>query len=188
VTRFLIDADEVLANFAEPAAKVISKVLGRPWTLENDRPKDTFDMFGDLEHEVYVAVFEAMHVEGWCMDLDPYPGAQEAVQRIKELCDEVFVVTSPQLGRHWVYERTLWLNRYFGFKHDEVISAVAKYVCGGDFFLDDNPGHVESWQKRWPEGHAMLWTSDHNRHLKGYDHLRVNSWDTVFERIQARGC
>ena len=187
MTRFLIDADEVLANFAEPAAQVISEVLGRPWTLENDRPKDTFDMFGDLSEDEYQAVFAAMHVEGWCYAIKPYPRAQAAVLRLRELCDEFFVVTAPQLGRHWVFERTLWLDKHFGFEPHEVISATAKYVCGGDFFLDDNPDHVENWQKRWPKGHAMLWTSDHNCHLKGYDHLRVNSWEEVIERVKAHG-
>jgi len=187
VTRFLIDADEVLANFAEPACQIISEVLGRPWTLEKDRPQGTFDMFGDLNDDDFDAVFEAMHVEGWCMGIEPYPGTEEAVATLRELCDEVLVVTAPQLGPTWAYERTLWLSRYFGFKHHEVIHAISKYVCGGDFFLDDNPDHVERWQKEYPESHAMLWTSGHNKHLKGYDHLRVNSWQTIFERIKARG-
>lgn len=187
MTRFLIDADEVLANFADPACEAISKVLGRPWTLERDRPRDTFDMFGDLSEEDYTAVFKIMHAEGWCSAIEPYSGAREGVQRIKGLCDEVLVVTTPQLSPTWTYERTLWLGQHFGFLPREVTYTMTKYICGGDFFLDDHPNHVKSWQEEHPKGHAMLWTSAHNRYIKGHDHYRVDSWDTVLERITLHG-
>lgn len=181
--RFLIDADEVLANFADPACKVISEVLGRPWSLA-DRPAGMWDMFGGLSKEEYVEVFGVMSTEGWCLALEPYPGTQEAVKRIRELCDEVFVVTSPHPGPYWAFERTVWLRRHFGFESYEVIHAARKYVCSGDFFLDDHPDHVQGWQEQHPEGQAMLWTSEHNRQLKGYDDIRVNSWGEVIERVE----
>ena len=32
---FLIDVDEVLASFAAPAADIVAKTLGRPWSLDD---------------------------------------------------------------------------------------------------------------------------------------------------------
>ena len=185
--RFLIDADEVLANFVDPAAEIVSRVLGQPWTID-DAPKDTWDMFSGLPEEVMREVDAAVDSPGWCLGLEPYPGTQDLVTNLRKLC-EVFVVTSPRLAApEWVFERNDWLRLHFGFDSSHVIHTSAKHVCVGAFFLDDNPDHVKKWQEQPynAKGLGMLWTTKHNKRLQGHDDLRVRSKDEVLSLVVSR--
>ena len=185
--RFLIDADEVLINFVDPAIEAISQVLGRPWPLD-EAPPDTWDMFGDLPEDVQHEVDRIIDAPGWCSELEPYPGSQDAVHELQKRC-EVFVLTSPRRkGRQWVYERNLSLLRYFGIRRGRIIQASPKYVCAGMFFLDDNPDHVVEWQAEPynAESIGMFWSTKHNARLTQHDDIRVRSWDEVIGIVERR--
>lgn len=177
--RFLIDVDEVLADFAGPAVGVLTEVLGRPWSFEEMRPGQ-WDMFAGLSPDQFERVWEVVGGVGWQLRLLPYPDTQEAVECLKQHC-EVYVVTS---AISWADLRLRWLDRYFSIDSDHVVFTRAKYVVRGDFFLDDHPGHVRSWQKHHPRGVGMLWTSPNNRHLEGTQDIRVHGWDVVIDKVR----
>jgi 5'(3')-deoxyribonucleotidase len=177
--RFLIDVDEVLANFAEPAVEVLSNILGEPWTFDAMLP-GAWDMFAGLSPEQKARVAEIIEDPAWYTSLEPYPGARDAIDRLRELSD-VYVVTS---AMSWAPERIGWLKHYFGFDKEHLVFTKAKHLVRGDFFLDDHPGQVQRWQQEYPMGHGMLWTSVNNKHLKQYGHIRVYNWDTVVSRVR----
>jgi 5'(3')-deoxyribonucleotidase len=185
--RFLIDADEVLINFVDPAIEVISQVLGRPWSLD-EAPSDTWDMFGGLPEDVQREVDRIIDTPGWCSELEPYPGAQDAVRELEKRC-EVLVLTSPRRkARQWVYERNLALLHYFGIRRERIIQTAAKYVCAAMFYLDDNPDHVTAWQAEPynAESIGMFWSTKHNARLTEYDDIRVRSWSEVLGVVNFR--
>jgi 5'(3')-deoxyribonucleotidase len=177
--RLLIDVDEVLVNFADPAVKVLSDIFGCPWTFDQMLP-GAWDMFAGLSPEQKARVAEVLEDPAWYNALEPYPGAQNAVERLREFSD-IYVVTA---AITWAPDRIWWLKKHFGFEKDHLIFTKAKHVVAGDFFLDDHPGHVLRWQQEYPKGHGMLWTSPNNRHLKEYGHIRVYDWDTVLNRVR----
>lgn len=180
---FLLDVDEVLADFSGPAALVISEVLGRPWTLA-EAPGDDWDMFSVLSAEEYRAVSDIIDAPGWCSEIQPLPGAHELVERLRELC-EVHIITGHRIySRQWVFERSGWLERHFGFDPEGIVHTHSKHLVGGDFLLDDRPDFVTRWQERHPQGDAMLWSTPHNERLRGFDELRVYSRDEVIERVR----
>jgi 5'(3')-deoxyribonucleotidase len=182
--RFFIDVDQVLADFVAPAIEVMSQVLGRPWTIA-EAPDDEWDMFTVLTEEQKQAVNDVINTPGWCSALKPLPGSQEAVKGLQQLC-EVFVVTNPGVGgKQWVHERNIWLADHFGFDHRRLVYTAAKFVVAGDFFLDDNPGQVIDWQVCNPRGRGMLWDTEHNRRLVGYERSRVDSWGAVFGAVRS---
>ncbi len=176
--RFLLDVDEVLTDFVGRITDVISAVLGRPWTLD-EVPPGVFDMFSGLEPEQVDACFEVICSEGFCATFEPREGSQEAVRELQRRFD-LYLVTSPNHAKPWVYERSEWLQRFYDVRPEQVIFTYAKHVCSGSFFLDDCPEHVLSWTDHNPEGVGMLWDTPNNRRLSGYDELRVRSWNDVF--------
>jgi 5'(3')-deoxyribonucleotidase len=182
--RFLLDVDEVLANFVESAIKIVSEVLGRPWSLA-EAPPGQWDMFAGLSQSDYEAVYTSMNEKGYCSALQPLPGSQDAVHRLQELCD-VFAVTTPHHSRNWTFERTNWLYHKYNIPFDRIIYTEAKYVCLGDFLLDDSSPQVLRWKEHHPEGEAMLWTTENNSRVQGLEALRVGSWDEVIQRVSVR--
>lgn len=180
--RFLIDVDEVLADFAGEAINVVSQVLGRPWGFD-DAPQDSWDIFRDLEPEVMKEADAIMNAPGWCASLKVKEGSQEFVKVLRKLCD-VYPCTSHKHSPAWVYERDIWLMEHFQFQRGDIVHTAAKFVCGGDFFLDDKPSHVIKWQDHHPKGKAMLWSTEHNRRLQGYEDIRLHTFDEVLSVVR----
>lgn len=181
----LVDVCEVLADFATPALVVVSEVMGRPWGL-GDAPKDNWDLFAELDEEQKAKAFAKFSVKGYCLSLEPKDGAKDFIQEARKLAN-VYAVTSPMHDSpFWVYERTQWLRDHFGFDRKHIVHTDAKYLCHGDAFLDDNPGHVMRWKERHPDGLGMMWSTTHNARLKGYEELRVHSWEEVLNSLKGR--
>jgi len=186
MTRFLIDVDDVLAAFAQQACVEISKILGRVWTYD-DAPKDDWDMFGNLDPDTMEKLNAVMHAPGWCASLPVVEGSQAFVADLKELCKGgVFACTSHMHTRNWTFERDNWLGEHFGIDRDHIAHTSAKFICGGDFYLDDKPPSIYTWQRdpRNREGRAMLWSTDHNRRLEGHDDIRVHDFDEVLSVVR----
>lgn len=178
---FLIDVDEVLGDFVTPALVIVSDVLKRPWGLD-DCPDDNWDMFATLSKDEKLDVFSRMNDAGFCVSLKVTPGSQDFIRELQARRN-VYAVTAPHHGSlYWVPERYAWLGDHFGIDRKHVIHTDAKYLCKGKEFLDDNPGHVQRWKERHPEGDGMLWSTTHNKRLKGHDELRVHSWEEVLRR------
>jgi len=177
--RFLVDVDEVLADFQTPAFEAIKRLTGKTYTPGDFLVWDIFSVLSETELGV---VFEELERPGFCTSLKPTPGAIDAIRELQGFM-EVFAVTSPQHNRHWVYERTEWLNEHFKIDKRHVVHTAAKHVVRGAAFLDDNPEHVDHWAHEHPDGLAMLWHIQNTRNL-GQGLLRVHSWAEVIDRAR----
>lgn len=183
---FLIDVDEVLADFAGPASQILSSLLGRPWTFD-DAPLDDWDMFGALDPTTKEGICAAMNAPGFASSLAPVSGAQDFIRELRKHCN-VYALTAPHhTSPWWVLERNIWLGDNFGFDKRHIVHTEAKYLCRGDFFLDDHPGHVNRWSVRHP-GEGLWWATKHNaRLLRGPLALpldrRVTTWEEVLARV-----
>jgi 5'(3')-deoxyribonucleotidase len=177
--RLLIDVDEVLVDFQTPTFDIIHRLLGRRL-----RPEDyeVWDMFGLFTDEERTAIFTEIEQPGFCRALKPTPGARLAVEELRSLVD-VFPVTSHFHSQTWVHERDASLKEHFGFTKREIVHTGAKFLVAGDYFLDDNPSHVEGWVAEHPDGCGMLWHIPNTRTL-GFEDIRMHSWGGVIERIK----
>lgn len=174
--RILIDVDGVLADFTNPALQLLEKLTGEA------PPADTtteWDLLRNYPKEIQEAFWAGCTTEGWCYSLPIYPGAKEGIHKLQQHLD-VYFVTSPMHGPHWAYERTKWLMHHFGVKSHNVVHTNAKYLCVGDYFVDDKDSHVEIWQ-RSHLGIAMLWDAPYNQ--SAAHPMRVKSWDDVLVEI-----
>jgi 5'(3')-deoxyribonucleotidase len=178
--RFLIDVDEVLADFHTPFLNIVEQVLGIQ-TAHEDYPG--WDLFLAFEPADRKRIMDAMSVSGYCLDFPVAEGAKEAVAALQEIVD-VTPVTRPFPSPTWVYDRGLWLKEHFGFEPNDVVNTGAKYLVNGAALLDDHPENVVSWKEYHPEGVAMLWHTTTTRHQTEHDHLRVRSWDEVLRKAQ----
>lgn len=184
--RFLVDVDCVLADFVTPAAKVVERVLGRPWSLDDVAPGE-WDMFSPLTPEQRKVVFTIINAPGFCRGLKPYPGSQAFIKRLQKLLDgNVYALTVPNDAPHWVCERDAWLGENYDIDRDHTIHTRCKYVCSGDFFLDDRPNHIIPWQREHPAGVGMVWATKNNSRIRDHEDIRFETWDEVIEVVEQR--
>jgi 5'(3')-deoxyribonucleotidase len=120
---------------------------------------------------------------GFCADLQPLPGAIEAIAAL-DLRADVYCVTSPFSGPHWHFERTAWLKRNFSFDKSHVIHAYTKRLIRGDFLIDDKPETICEWAEAWPSSTALLWDAPYNRGgVLPSNARRVHGWPEVLQEV-----
>lgn len=189
--RILFDCDGIFTDFVGGVLSQIEVLTGTCLTPEDFPVWDVFDhvkvLFPeqpDLKKQLIAHIEEP----GFCANLAPYPGAEEALARLLKLQHEkkidLFIVTSPWLGSPtWGYERANWLH-HRGVPKRHVINASAKEIISGDLFIDDKAEHVDDWSEA-NHGTAFLWDTPHNRGDKTVAR-RLQGWEDFFSILEAR--
>lgn len=178
---FLLDVDEVLADFQTAALGAVGEVTGKHLT-----PADftTWDILGQLPGPVQDAARERISAPGFCASLAPVAGAVAAVKQLRQLVD-IHVATKPWPSPTWMTERLAWLSRWFGIEAEAVTFTHRKSLIRADLMLDDNPYYVSSWMARNPCGVAMLWDIPNTRVIRSAA-LRVGTWGQVLAEVAVR--
>jgi len=172
--RVLLDVDGVLADFLTPCIQIINEMTGWDKKKADIKSWHVFKSLG-VPEDVETRVYAEMQRPGWCLSLDPLPGAVEGVARLRQT-SEVYFVTSPMKSPNWTHERTLWLIEHFGADWKSVIHCSAKHVCAGDVFVDDRVEHLVRWKKSHPHGVAIKYEAEHNIVDDWEDGITVRSW------------
>ncbi len=177
---FLTDVDEVLADFVTPVIKLISEILGRPWSL-SERAPGKWGMFEGLAEEQTRKARESLNDYEWVWSLKPKSGTQEAIKELRKISN-VYVVTS---GMSWAPVRIKWLRKHYEFDKDHLIFTKAKHLVKGDFFIDDSPDYVRKWQRCNPQGQGMMWCAPNNTRLVEENRdIVVPDWETIIKRVR----
>ncbi|XP_021562293.1 5'(3')-deoxyribonucleotidase, cytosolic type [Carlito syrichta] len=116
-----------------------------------------------VSQEKVASVYEA---PGFFCDLEPVPGALDAVRQMNDMPDtEVFICTSPlQKYGHCVGEKYQWVERHLGPEFVErIILTRDKTVVLGDLLIDDKD--TIRGQEETPSWEHILFTCCHNQHL-----------------------
>lgn len=195
----LLDCDGVLSDFVGGVFSLVHQHTGLDL-----KPEDVVTEWGFLEgladilrgagvpHPETTAalVKKGIFEEGFVENLQPLPGAVEAVQRLSTKYD-VVILTSPfYSSKFWMYERTSWCQKHLGIPGPRVMHGFLKHLVKGDLFLDDKPSSVAAWAQAW--GHdtpacspALLWNTYQNApvNLTQEEKVlrRIYSWDEMFE-------
>lgn len=184
--RLLLDVDGVSANFVEAYLSVVNHVLRRNHTAADVTEWEMEKSLG-LSAEESRTVSSYIQTRGFASQLQPYPGAVEAIAKLRA-SHSVYFVTSPYRGprdKHlsWTADREHWLLDHFGVPHSDVIHTSAKHLVTGDVFVDDNVDNVRRWQTANPSGLALLWYQPYNWEHRG-ELMVCHSWDHLFTILE----
>lgn len=169
----LLDCDGILADFLQPLLDRVNEERGTAFQWTACDQWDIGAAFG-LDWKDLGRIVET---PGFCASLPVYPGAVEGVAALQATHD-IYCVTSPFSGPHWMAERTAWLKQHFGFDKSHVIHCYTKRLVFGDLLLDDKPETVREWADAWP-GAALLWDAPWNQGADIGRGRRVRSWAEV---------
>lgn len=128
------------------------------------------------------SVYEA---PGFFLDLEPIPGAVEAMREMNNMQDtEVFICSSPLLKyEHCVGEKYRWVEKHLGPQFVErIILTRDKTVVLGDLLIDDKDS-IQG-QEQTPSWEHILFTCCHNQHLAlPPSRRRLLSWSDNWREI-----
>lgn len=148
--RVLLDLDGVVADIWEPWFSRYNAKTGDDLTVEKTL---AWDVPAAKDHK---ALFAVLSEPGFYRDLQPFPGAVEAVRGLVDAGDEVYVLSAAPSVSSWS-EKAWWCERYLPFipqKH--IILTHAKALVKGDVLLDDGPHNLAAYRAAWPQ--ALLAT------------------------------
>lgn len=173
----LLDCDGVLGDFVTPALRVVDRLTGKQYLHDDVTDWDLGLLVPERMRDVF---WNELAGPGFTCAMKPYPGAQDAVARMRE-SHEVYVVTAHMKNaRTWVYDRDAWLAEHFGFTADHIVHTKAKQLVRGDLFVDDNPGNVAKWSAANPRGRGFLYDRPYNRDANA---ARVHGWGDVLDEL-----
>lgn len=185
----LFDVDGVIADITSDACNWFYEFSGikiKPEEIKSLPILDAVSKFHpdpQKQEEIKIIMNERLSKEGTCTAIQPYPGAQDMMEKL--MCDpfvDVRIVTAPLTrSKTWTWERINWLNKHFGIKPNKIYFCDEKYIVHGEMFLDDTPKHVIDWTN-YNKEHGVLWNSFYNTEVENVN--RAYSWDDILNDIE----
>lgn len=175
--RILCDVDGVLANHTAQWLKCFEAITGRRY-VEADVTtwnfRDCIPMTADEERETDALL-------ALSLNFAEYQGAEEAVNRLLEEHDVVFVTSPSYHIPGWTEARQSWLAARFG-PGARVVHTSHKEVVSGDLLIDDKPENLIRWLREHPRGCGILWARPYNQRAdwaSGGRIIRTDDWEDV---------
>lgn len=127
------------------------------------------------KQEKAISIWES---ENFFFDLEPLPGAVEAVKQMANLeSTDVFICTSPiKMYKYCPFEKYAWVEKHFGPDFlEQMVLTRDKTVVSADLLIDDRVDITGAEPN--PSWEHVLFTACHNRHTQLQPpSRRLHSW------------
>ncbi len=170
--RIAIDMDEVMADAVSEHLARYNREHGETLTKDDLKGRWLWDVVSVDRH---AALESYLRSDDFFDVLEVMPEAQRVIQALQDRY-EVFIATAAMEVPTSFMSKFRWLEKNFGFiPASHIVFCGNKGILRADYLIDDNPRQLKRF-----EGEGILYTSQHNIHVKGY--RRVNDWLDV-ERL-----
>ncbi|XP_077643563.1 5'(3')-deoxyribonucleotidase, cytosolic type [Lonchura striata] len=195
--RVLLDMDGVLADLEGAVLREFRARFPAEPRLElaERRGSSVREQYRSLRQELAAKVASVYESPGFFLDLDPIPGALEAVQEMLHMKDtEVFICTSPlRKYEHCIVEKVgenflCRVEKHLGPEFVErIILTRDKTVVAADLLFDDKDT-IQGAEPN-PSWEHILFTCCHNRHVQlPVWRRRLRSWADDWKAILESKC
>ncbi|XP_069501833.1 5'(3')-deoxyribonucleotidase, mitochondrial [Ambystoma mexicanum] len=178
--RVLVDMDGVIADFEGGFLKKFrARYPDDPYVALGDRMGFwVSEQYGKLSPGLCEKAISIWEAKNFFLDLDPIPGAVEAVKHMASLDDtDVFICTSPiKKYQHCPYEKYAWVEKHLGHEFlDQIVLTRDKTVVSADLLIDDRLDITGA--EPHPSWEHILFTACHNQHTQLTPPCRrLSSW------------
>ncbi|XP_055992707.1 5'(3')-deoxyribonucleotidase, mitochondrial [Sorex fumeus] len=146
--------------------------------LEDRRGFWLSEQYGRLRPGLSEKAMSIWQSENFFLDLDPLPGAIEAVKEMASLENtHVLICTSPiKMYKYCPYEKYAWVEKHLGTDFlEHIVLTHDKTVVSADLLIDDRPDITGA--EPHPSWEHILFTACHNRHVQLQPpRRRLQSW------------
>lgn len=174
----LIDMDDVLEDLLTPWCRTLSERHGLNVTREDVVDWEMSKFFPSLSREELFAPLG--EIDFW-KNVEPTPGAQEALKELEADGHELYLVTSSHYGTIRTKMRHVVRRLFPQFTAENLIVTRRKQMIRGDVLVDDNPDNLigGAYEK-------ILMDVPHNRNFDERRHgiVRVADWNEAVATIR----
>lgn len=179
--QILLDVDGCILDYETPALAVAASITGHVATKEER--KSTWDILDCCEpYRLHKdPIHEAWQAPGFCLGLQPIPGALEFVKRLSELGDVFLVTAHMKQAKMWVWERERCLEKHGFTDHVEgIIHTHHKYKINGKFLIDDRVANVADWLNASADYQVGIVFDHYKYSHKDYDNA-CDKWPMLYK-------
>ncbi len=186
MTIILLDVDNTICDFTGAVCREASKVLEREI---NPLEVTQWNLRASLEmnQKQTQVLYKIIQQRGFCLGLEPLPGAVSAVKKLQSLGAVNFVTSPWNSSPYWMWERTKWLRTFFDAYPDEVIHTHQKWLVKGDVIIDDRPVNVISGERKL----RILIPTPANKHWRNNNGVTLSdpvyvskSWPSIIREVK----
>ncbi len=171
--RILVDMDDTIERLLEELVNRANRKYHQNVAVEDVTDWAIAPAFEGITKR---QILDAMNDPGFWMDVEPIPGAAEALKHFMDEGHEVYIVTATE-PEHVADKMRDLLFRCFPFlSWKQVIITCNKQLIRGDVLIDDGIHNLEGGDYR-----KILFTAPYNRNYdaEANDMIRVGSWDEI---------
>ena len=175
----LVDMDDTIEQLLKALVKRANERFHRNATLDDVTDWSIVCAYPGIEKQ---QILDFMREPDFWEDVEPVPGAAEALKHFMDEGHEVYIVTATE-SEHVAGKMERVLFRYFPFlSWKQVIVTSRKQMIRGDVLIDDGIHNLEGGAYR-----KILYTAPYNRDYdaKGNGMIRVHNWDEAEQAIAA---
>lgn len=161
----LVDMDGVIADWNSEYDRLLDLAGQSAMEIPRTDNQHTFDLFKDRTEEQKKVVLGVMNHPGFYRDLEPIPGAKEALEEMLALGHTVYLVSSPfPSNPTCASDKYDWVMKHYGEEWTKrLILTMDKTAVVGDVLIDDKPEVKGQLDPEWI--HVVfdrLWNQDVN--------------------------
>jgi 5'-nucleotidase len=138
--QILVDMDGVIASWNTEYDRLLD-IEDPYFTVTRTPNQRTFDLFSGRSKEQQDIILKVMNTPGFYANLEPIPGAKEALNEMIDLGHTVFLVSSPfPSNPTCASDKFDWVEKHYGHEWTKrTILTMDKTAVSGDVLIDDKP-------------------------------------------------
>lgn len=170
----LVDMDGPLVQFEEKFDRLWKSRFPHLLHVPQDQ-REGLKMERNYPPQYQEMINELICEDYFVRDLEPTPGAKEAMEEMIKQGHHVVICTSPlRKSNTNPADKLIWVKNHFGYEFTERLNIVSdKTLMRGDILIDDNPDAGNG--ACIPEWRQLLFEVPHNRHCR--DKFTTVNWD-----------
>lgn len=167
----LIDQDDTLVDFGGSVHKVVEEkynIVVPPLSK-----RDNFNLLTTIPGLTQEMVMEIFHTAGFYRNLEPLPGAIEALKEMRELGVNAFICTSPiYTNESCASDKISSLREHHGdWWGNRAIITKDKTLIRGDYLIDDKQNITGLIKPEWEQ---VVYDQPYNQNL--VENKRIFNW------------
>ncbi|MFA5176364.1 MAG: hypothetical protein WC413_03860 [Candidatus Nanoarchaeia archaeon] len=185
--KIAVDLDEVLGEFLFPVLTYYNKLNHKDLKIDQFHCYDFWEVWGGTKQEA-IQIVDDFFKKGYSEDIKPIPGAQQAINILKNK-HNLIIVTSRWDNLRAHTEK--WINKYYPNSFSEIYfsndfsanngNVKKSEICkklGVNIIIEDNLHYALDCSK---EGIiSILLDKPWNKQSENYERVfRVNTWDDI---------
>ncbi|MGL4998004.1 MAG: 5' nucleotidase, NT5C type [Cetobacterium sp.] len=170
----LVDMDDTIANWSDKYFQTLNEMY--PHLKFRSREETVnWDLTHDMNPEQVAAIQTVMDLPSFYADLEPIPGAIEALHEMEAEGILVSICSSPWLTNPTcLQDKVDWLERHVGEGWGaRIVLTKDKTLVTGDFLIDDKP--VITGADSAPQWTHITFTQPHNKSVD--TQFRMGTWN-----------